>query len=103
LRDNAHLFDAANCAILGASFDTPAENLAFAEAQHFDYPLLCDVDRKVGALYDVVRGEGEQYVEYPKRHSFLIDEAGTIRKIYVVSDVAAHASAVLADLEQLQR
>ena len=103
MRDNANLFDAANCAILGASFDTPAENLAFAEAQGFEYPLLCDTDRSVGKLYDVVRGEGEQYVEYPKRHSFLIDGDGMIRKMYVVTDVATHASAVLADLEQLQR
>lgn len=103
MRDNAKLFADVNCAILGASFDTPAENLAFAEAQGFDYPLLCDMDRSVGAQYDVVRGADDQYVDYPKRHSFLIDETGVIRMIYVVTDVAAHATTVLADLEQLQR
>lgn len=103
MRDNAKRFDEANCAILGASFDTPAENLEFAEAQGFDYPLLCDVDRSVGAQYEVVRGADEQYVDYPKRHSFLIDESGVIRQIYAVTDVAAHATAVLADLETLQQ
>ena len=65
--------------------------------------MLCDVDRSVGALYDVVRGPGEQYVDYPKRHSFLIDEEGVLRKTYVVKDVATHAAAVLSDLEALQQ
>ena len=47
--------------ILGASFDTPAENLEFATAQNFDYPLLSDVDRRVGTAYEVAREPDEQY------------------------------------------
>lgn len=89
--------------ILGASFDTPAENLAFAEAQNFNYRLLSDVDRTVGAQYDVRRADGEQYADYAKRHAFLIDPEGVIRQTYVVTDVAAHAADVLADLRALQR
>ena len=103
LRDSAQEFADANCAILGASFDTPAENLEFAEAQGFDYPLLSDVDHRVGADYGVVRDTGEQYADFPKRHSFLIDGSGVIRRIYMVTDVATHAAHVLADLEELQR
>lgn len=37
--------------ILGVSFDTPAENRAFAEKFGFGYPLLCDVDRSMGVAY----------------------------------------------------
>jgi thioredoxin-dependent peroxiredoxin len=37
--------------ILGASFDTPAENKAFAEKFHFNFPLICDTDRKIGTAY----------------------------------------------------
>lgn len=37
--------------ILGVSFDTPAENKAFAEKFNFNFPLLCDVDRKMGVAY----------------------------------------------------
>ena len=37
--------------ILGASFDTPAENKAFAEKFDFNFPLLCDVDRTMGIAY----------------------------------------------------
>jgi peroxiredoxin Q/BCP len=33
------------------SFDTEAENKAFAEKFGFNYPLLCDVDRRVGVAY----------------------------------------------------
>jgi len=33
------------------SFDTPQENRAFAEKFGFDFPLLCDVDRKMGVAY----------------------------------------------------
>jgi len=33
------------------SFDTPAENRAFAEKFQFNYPLLCDTDRVMGLAY----------------------------------------------------
>ncbi len=33
------------------SFDTPEENQAFAEKYGFQYPLLCDTERKVGLAY----------------------------------------------------
>jgi peroxiredoxin len=86
--------------ILGASFDTPAENLAFADAQEFPYRLLSDVDRRVGAAYEVTREPHEKYAEYPKRISYLIAPSGLIHKAYDVTDVAAHAGDVLADLER---
>lgn len=88
--------------IVGASFDTPAKNLAFAEDQGFPYQLLSDVDRAVGAAYEVVREPDEQYAELPKRISYLIDPEGTIRAAYEVTDVGGHAEAVLADLDRLR-
>jgi peroxiredoxin len=88
--------------VLGASFDTPAENLAFATAQGFTYSLLSDVDRSVGTVYDVVRRPGEQYEQFPRRVAYLIDPTGVVRATYDVSDVAGFADRVLADLELLQ-
>jgi peroxiredoxin Q/BCP len=85
--------------ILGASFDTPDENLAFAEAQQFPFRLLSDVDRSVAQKYEVTRPADDQYAEYPMRHSYLIDPNGVISRRYEVTDVTAHASEVLADLE----
>ncbi len=37
--------------VLGVSFDTPAENRTFAEKFSFNFPLLCDTDRKLGVAY----------------------------------------------------
>lgn len=87
--------------VLGASFDSPEENLAFATEQCFEYRLLSDVDHTVGTDYHVVRPAGHQYAEYPERHSYLIDREGIIRRTYAVADVAAHAAVVLADLVDL--
>lgn len=89
--------------MLGASFDTVAENRAFAEAQEFPFRLLSDVDRAVGRAYEVVRSPGHQYADYPERISYLIDPAGVIRRGYAVHDVAGHADAVIAHLAELQR
>ncbi len=101
LRDRADAFEAARCIILGASFDTPAENKAFADEQRFPFQLLSDVDRAVGAAYEVVRPPGDQYGAFPMRVSYLIDPDGVIRRAYGVADVAGHADAVLADLAVL--
>jgi len=84
--------------ILGASFDTVAENRAFADAQEFPYRLLSDTDRTVGRAYGVARADDDPYAPYPRRMSFLIDPAGTVRRVYDVTDVAVHADEVLADL-----
>jgi len=37
--------------ILGVSFDTPDDNRKFAEKFNFNFPLLCDTDRKIGTAY----------------------------------------------------
>ena len=84
--------------MLGISFDTPEENKAFAEAESFPFRLLSDVDRKVGEAYGAVRAPDEQYANFAKRLTFLIDPAGVVRRTYAVSDVAAHPEQVLADI-----
>ncbi len=84
--------------VLGASFDTPAENKAFADAQAFGFRLLSDVDRAVGEAYEVVRGSDEQYAAFALRISYLIGPDGMIRQSYAVADVAGHAEQVLQDL-----
>jgi peroxiredoxin len=63
--------------------------------------LLSDVDRKVGAQYDVRRDPCEKYEEYARRYAYLIGPDGVVKRSYDVTDVAAHADTVLADIEQL--
>jgi peroxiredoxin len=88
--------------ILGASFDTVAENATFAAAQHLPFQLLSDTSREVGAAYEVVRPAGDRLAAFPERHSYLIGPDGVIGRAYSVSDVADHAGLVLADLRRLQ-
>jgi peroxiredoxin Q/BCP len=88
--------------ILGASFDTPDENKAFADAQEFDYRLLSDVDRKVGTRYEVTRPADDERARFAMRIAYLIDPDGFIRKAYEVTDVNGFAAEVLDDLHTLQ-
>lgn len=78
------------------------DNKAFHDAQTFGFPLLADTDRAVGTAYEVARDPSEQYADFPKRISYLIDPDGVIRRAYEVRDVAAHADEVLHDLAQLR-
>jgi thioredoxin-dependent peroxiredoxin len=88
--------------VLGASFDTPEENLAFATAEHFGFPLLCDPDMEVGRAYEVVRSPDDERANLPLRIAYLIDPEGIITRSYDVTDVNGFADAVLADLEALE-
>jgi peroxiredoxin Q/BCP len=88
--------------VLGASFDTPEENRAFAEAESFNFRLLSDTDRTVGGRYEVVRPSDDQYADYPMRVAYLIDPEGTIRRAVEVTDVEGFAGMVLADIAGLR-
>jgi len=88
--------------VLGASFDTPEDNKAFAEAQSFGFRLLCDVDRTVGTEYEVVREPGADFADFPLRIAYLIDPDGVIRRSYQVTDTQGFAAQVLDDLQQVR-
>ena len=84
--------------ILGISFDTPEENAAFAEAEGFPYRLLSDADRTIGESYGAKKGADEDWPDFPRRVSILIDPEGNVARTYTVKDVAAHPGEVLADI-----
>lgn len=65
--------------VLGCSFDTAAENAAFAKKFHFNFPLLCDVDRKVGAAYGAgeLKGSGGA-----KRIGYIIGPDGVVKRAF---------------------
>ena len=88
-------------AVIGASFDTPAENEAFAEKYGYGGRLLSDVDRSVGEAYETKRADEESSPEFAKRRTFLIDPDGVIRRVYRVTDIPAHPGEVLDDLRAL--
>ena len=81
--------------ILGASFDDEAANRKFAEKFQFDFPLLCDTDRKLGVAYGAA---DDASASSAKRISYLIGKDGKIRKAYPKVNAAAHPEEVLKDL-----
>jgi peroxiredoxin Q/BCP len=87
--------------IVGASFDTPEDNKAFAEMQGFPFLMLSDVDRTAGALYETLRAPEETLPEWAKRRTYVIDPEGIIRKVYRVADSTVHPGEVLEDLKAL--
>ena len=80
--------------ILGASFDSVQDNAAFASKFDFPFRLLCDTDHRLGRAY----GAEAQDSPYPRRISFLIDEAGKIARVYDPVSAKTHPTEVLADL-----
>ncbi len=100
LRDRFDDFAARNATVFGASFDSPEENRAFAADQEYPF-LLLSADRATGEGWAVARPADDRFAAFPRRYSYLIDPAGTIRHSYDVTDVAGHADAVLADLDRL--
>jgi thioredoxin-dependent peroxiredoxin len=87
--------------VLGISFDTPDDNKAFRDKFDFPFRLLSDVDEQVGVAYGT-RDAGTEKVHYAKRHAYLIDPDGVVRKAYDVKDVNAFAAEALADLSTLR-
>ena len=81
--------------ILGVSFDTAAENKAFAEKFDFPYPLLCDTTRKLGLDYFAARSADEGFA---RRISYVINESGNVQLAYKKVDPQTHLDVILGDL-----
>ena len=77
------------------SFDTVADNAAFAPKFDFPFLLLCDTDRALGLAYGAC---DDAKAGYAKRLSYLIDEAGKIQQVYGSVKTGSHPAEVLADL-----
>jgi peroxiredoxin len=88
--------------VVGASFDTVEDQLAFAETESFPYALISDADKSIGRRYHAEREPGEDYYEYglPRRITYLIDPGGSVAAAYDLAgqDLAGHAARVLADI-----
>ena len=81
--------------MLGVSFDTVEENAAFADKFGFPFVLLCDTTRSMGLAYGACDAPSAGYAG---RISYLIDEQGTIEKVYASVNPRSHPAEVLADL-----
>jgi len=80
--------------ILGVSFDTAAENKAFAEKFSFTFPLLCDTDRAIGTAY----GANADPQKGAQRVGVVIDRDGKIKEWHARVDARAWPAEVLKTL-----
>lgn len=62
--------------------------------------LISDVDHSIGQAYGAQKGPDEQYPDFPRRISYLINPEGTIAAAYDLAgmDLSEHAGVVLADI-----
>jgi len=81
--------------ILGASFDTPADNAAFVRKFSFPFPLLSDTDRSLALAYGAA---DDASAKFAKRVSCLIDEEGRVLRYYPQVSAREHVAEVLSDL-----
>jgi peroxiredoxin Q/BCP len=81
--------------ILGISFDNVEANRKFAEKYQFNFPLLCDTDKKIGLAYGAA---DDPSAEYPRRVSYLIGKDGKIEKVWPKVSAGKHPGDVLVEL-----
>ena len=101
LRDSyANLIDK-NIRVLGVSLDDEQSHQKFIGKFNLPFTLLADTDRKLSEAYGVY-GEknmyGKKYMGI-SRTTFLIDEAGKIKKIISKPNVEQHADEVIKAFE----
>jgi thioredoxin-dependent peroxiredoxin len=78
--------------VLGISFDSAAENRAFAEKFGYTFPLLCDVDRKVGLAYGACKSAKDRYAA---RLTYVIGPDGKVEQAIDTKDPGGQAKALL--------
>jgi peroxiredoxin Q/BCP len=81
--------------ILGASFDTPEENKAFAEKFGYNFPLLCDTDRRIGLAYGACASPDAGYAN---RVTYVIGTDGRIEQTFPAVKPKNHPREILAVL-----
>ena len=80
------------------SFDTEADNRAFAEKFDFPYELLCDTDKEIALAYGACDSKD---AGYPQRVSYLLDAEGRVARAWPKVNPKDHSAEVLAALDEL--
>ena len=97
LRDSYDAFEEKGIKVLGVSNDDEASHQKFISKFSLPFDLLADTEKEIVNAYGVY-GEknmyGKKYMGI-NRTTFLIDEAGKIKKIFKKVNVDEHADEVL--------
>jgi glutaredoxin-dependent peroxiredoxin len=85
-RDSMATLGAAKAQVFGVSTDTFFALKAWADQQHFGFPLLSDYNKDVIRAYGVVNPDMIGLKDIAKRAVFVIDQLGTVRHREVLED-----------------
>ncbi|WP_428353763.1 peroxiredoxin [Methyloprofundus sp.] len=101
LRDDSAAFADIKTKVVGISTDNSKSHLNFSQKQSIPFTLLADPEGKISAAYGALFKLGP--IKFCKRHSFIIDPAGKIAKIYRTVSPGLHSQELLRDLQVLQK
>lgn len=102
-RDDYGAFAELGVVVVGISPDDPKSHARFAEKQSLPFPLLSDETLKVCKKYDVWKLKkmyGREYMGV-ERSTFLIDEAGKLRKEWRKVRIKNHIADILEAVKEL--
>ncbi len=100
-RDMAKEFEREGAIILGVSKDSVKSHQKFKQKHELPFTLLSDPEGKVLDLYGVWKKKslyGRTFMG-TERTTFLIDEKGTVKKVYRKVKAKGHAQVCLLDLK----
>jgi peroxiredoxin len=85
LRDSIAKLEGLESQVVGISVNDPFSNKAFHERNLLNFPLLCDYNREVVKLFDVMLPDfaGLSGYTVAKRSVFIVDKEGVIRYRWV--------------------
>jgi peroxiredoxin Q/BCP len=102
-RDQYSKFKRLNAVILGVSRDSLKSHESFRSKQEFPFTLLSDTDEALCTLFNVIKMKNMygKKVRGIERSTFLIDEAGILRREWRGVKVDGHVAEVLAALKDI--
>lgn len=102
LRDNFSVLKKEGFELLGVSPDNPKKHQKFIDKYSLPFPLIADTEKEILNAYGVwgpKKFMGREY-EGVHRTTFVIDENGTIEKIFTKVNTKAHAEQILEGMAE---
>jgi thioredoxin-dependent peroxiredoxin len=91
-RDRMPDYEAAGIKVYGVSLDSPESHKKFREKYGLNFPLLTDEGGEATQALGI-----KNFLGFPKRTTFLLDESGTISRVYPNVSPETHADEILKD------
>ena len=98
-RDDVFQLRKMNVALLGVSTDDVKSQKEFSDKYHLPFSLLSDPDGAIASKYGSFKQLGS--LRFASRHTFIIDPAGNIARIYRNVSPKKHSDEIIADLKTL--